>query len=78
MPHPTKYGAQALIRTGLDDDELLDYEAVGKMTALKVGTLRWLVHEQRIPHLRFGPRTVRFEQQAIKHWIAARKVGEQA
>lgn len=76
MTLPTKYGANALIRTGLNDDELLDYAVVSRMTALSVGTLRWLVYEQRIPHLRFGPRTVRFERQVIKRWIAARKVAE--
>ena len=44
-----------------DDKTLLDYKAASRLTTLGVGTLRWLVHLQRIPHVRLGDRTVRFE-----------------
>ena len=59
-----------------DDDALLDYASVGHITNLGPGTLRWLVHERRIPHVRLGARIVRFERRAIERWLAARRVPE--
>lgn len=63
---------------GHDDDDnlLLDYASVGRITKLGAGTLRWLVHERRIPHVRLGARTVRFERRAVERWLAARRVPE--
>ena len=61
---------------GEPHESLLNYPTVSELTNLSVGTLRWLVHERRIPHLRFGPRTIRFERRAIERWIAARRVAE--
>lgn len=78
MTHTTKYGELVGLYkdAGKPHDDLLDYKAVGRMTNLSVGTLRWFVHERRIPFLRFGPRTIRFERRAIERWIAARRVAE--
>lgn len=76
MTPTTKYGDKALIRTGLNERAFLDYAAASRMTSISIGTLRWLVHEHRIPHLRLGPRTVRFERRTIESWIAARRVPE--
>ena len=61
---------------GKPHETLLDYATVSKMINVSVGTLRWLVHDRRIPHLRFGPRTIRFERRAIERWIAERRVAE--
>ena len=78
MTDTTKYGELYPLYNdaGKLHESLLDYAAVSRMTNLSVGTLRWFVHERRIPYLRFGPRTVRFEHRAIDRWLAARRVAE--
>lgn len=38
------------------------------------GTLSRLVMEQRIPHLRLGPRTVRFDPGDLDEWLTAHRV----
>lgn len=78
MTHTTKSGELYPLYgdAGEPHVALLNYAAVARMTNLSVGTLRWLVYERRIPYLRFGPRTVRFERGSIDRWIAARRVAE--
>ncbi len=51
---------------------LIDYEAAAKMLGIPVGTLYNWVAEQRIPHIRFGARTVRFDREALEAWVAER------
>jgi excisionase family DNA binding protein len=54
---------------------LLDAEGV----AVKLGvTKRWVYAEtraSRIPHVRLGPRYVRYREQSIDHWLAALEKG---
>ncbi len=40
------------------------------MLGIRVSALRLLVFRKRIPHVRIGPRTVRFEAAAIEAWLA--------
>ena len=78
MTRTTKHGELVGLYAdaGKPHETLLDYAAVSKMINVSVGTLRWLVHDRRIPHLRLGPRTIRFERRAIERWIAERRVAE--
>jgi len=43
-----------------------------------VGTVYALVHQHRIPHVRFGRRFVRFDPCDLDRWVADRKVAEQS
>jgi excisionase family DNA binding protein len=51
------------------DDEVLGYRGAARVTGLEAPTLRWLVHLNRIPHLRIGPRTVRFRRRDLRAWL---------
>jgi excisionase family DNA binding protein len=44
------------------------------LLGLKPGTLYCLVAQSRIPHVRLGPRLVRFSRTALQAWIAERAV----
>jgi excisionase family DNA binding protein len=44
------------------------YGEACKLLGLPRGTLRRLVHEGRLPHLRFGPRTVRFDVALLRRF----------
>lgn len=55
--------------------ELLTYSDLETYTKLKRGTLHWLVSTRQIPHLRLGPRTVRFDRAEIDRWLAERATG---
>jgi len=50
--------------------KLLTYKTVAEMLDVKVNTIYWWVHTNRIPHVRLGPRCVRFESDAIVDWLA--------
>ncbi len=41
-------------------EDLLTYEQAAKRLNLKLGTLYALVSQKRVPHIRLGPRLVRF------------------
>ena len=49
--------------------KLLTYDDAAKLLSLPKGTLYWWVQHKRIPHVRLGPRTVRFERSALEEWI---------
>src|SRR4051794_4572179 len=50
--------------------ELLTYQQVAKRYGLKVGTLYALVHERRIPHVKFSARFIRFRAAELDQWLA--------
>ena len=58
-----------------NDDDLLTYPEAEKFLHIKRGTLYGLVAEKRIPHVRFGPRLVRFSRAALRAWVGSRSVG---
>lgn len=60
------------------DDDLLSYEQVSRMYAIKTGTLQSMVCRKQIPHVRIGPRTVRFRASDLKAWLAERNVAPEA
>ena len=57
---------------------LLDYAQAAHRIGCPVGTVYALVHQQRIPHVRFGRRFVRFDPCDLDRWVADRKVAEQS
>ena len=57
-------------------DALYTYADLAALTKIPSGTLRQLVSRGRLPHLRVGPRTVRFDPTVIRAWLASRAVGD--
>jgi excisionase family DNA binding protein len=56
--------------------DLLTYAQVCEMLHLTNGAIRSLVHEQSIPHIRLGPRTVRFSRAAVLKWLDEKTVDQ--
>ena len=46
-----------------------------EMLNIKLGTLRSMVFHKSIPHIKVGPRTVRFRIKDLEAWVAAREEG---
>lgn len=57
-----------------DERDTITYRDLSKITGLPEATLRALVRRRAVPHLRFGPRTVRFRVAEIEAWLASRVV----
>jgi len=55
-------------------DEMLDYGQMAKEFNIKKGTLHCWVHQRKIPHIRLGPRLVRFRRVHIEEWLKEREV----
>ena len=51
------------------DSDLLTYPEAAELLKLKLGSLYALVAQSRIPHVRFGPRFVRFSHKALTEWV---------
>ena len=49
--------------------DYMTYDQLSEFLQMPKGTLYALVHQKRIPHIRIGPRTVRFSKQAIEEWL---------
>ncbi len=56
------------------EPEYLTYRQAAALLGLKLGTLYALVATKRIPHVRLGPRLVRFSLTALREWLDARTV----
>ena len=56
-------------------DALLNYDELSALLNVPKGTLYNLVWQGTIPHVRLGPKTVRFEKPAIDIWLAKRRNG---
>lgn len=54
-----------------DTETPVGYGGAEKITGLPRPTLRWLVHEKRIPHVRVGPRLVLFHVSELRAWLEA-------
>lgn len=52
----------------------LDYKGAAALMHRPVGTVQWLVHQKRIPHLRLGPRSVLFDEDDLREWLASMRV----
>lgn len=51
--------------------ELLTYEEASKYLRMPTATLRSMVHRKTVPHIRIGPRSVRFRREALTAWLTA-------
>jgi excisionase family DNA binding protein len=52
----------------------LTYPQAAAHLGLKVGTLRAMVCQEKVPHIRLGPRLVVFDREALDLWLAERSV----
>lgn len=56
---------------------LWTYGELADFTKIPKGSLRTMVSRREIPHLRVGPRTVRFDPAVIVSWLDRRARGDQ-
>lgn len=56
------------------DKDLLSYADAARFLGLPIGTLHAMVSQRGIPHVRLGPRLVRFSRDALGVWLAERAV----
>ncbi len=56
------------------NDQIVGYHGAHDVTGLKLGTLYAMVKERRIPHVRLGPRLVRFSVAKLRAWMEANSV----
>lgn len=54
--------------------EMLNYCDAARMIGVPIGTLYGWVGRRQIPHVRLGPRLVRFRRAEIDEWIEKRRV----
>jgi excisionase family DNA binding protein len=52
-------------------ERTISYQEAEQLLGLRGPTLRWLVHQRRIPHIRLGPRMVRFRVVELNAWLEA-------
>lgn len=53
---------------------MLTYKEAAKVIGVPVGTLYAWVCQKRVPHVRYGPRMVRFRRAELVQWIEERRV----
>lgn len=54
--------------------QMLTYTEAAAFLNVPRGTLHAWVHDRRVPHVRLGPRTVRFVRADLDAWVAQRRV----
>lgn len=57
-----------------NSDGVVNYDGASKLTSIKKPTLAWMVHKRKIPHIRLGPRMVRFRISELAKWMEERSV----
>ena len=58
--------------------ELITYSQAARYLGLKMGTLYAMVSRRQVPHVRLGPRLVRFDPQELQEWVEARRIAPAA
>ena len=53
---------------------LLNYDETADLLGLRLSTLYSMVSRGQIPHVRLGPRLVRFDAEVLHAWLDARRV----
>lgn len=53
---------------------LLTYLEAAALLGLPLGSLYSMVHQRRIPHIRLGPRLVRFRRSEVEAWLDSHAV----
>lgn len=56
------------------DEQYVGYDGAKRLTGIGKPTLYAMVHAKRIPHIRIGPRFVRFEVAALLRWLEKHQV----
>ena len=56
------------------NDELLDYGQVAERFNLNRNTLQFWVHRGTVPHVRLGPRLVRFRASEFEEFLRRREL----
>lgn len=57
-----------------DKVDYLSYKQAAEFLGFPLGTLYGLVSTNRVPHVRYGKRLVRFSRSALKQWIAKHEI----
>lgn len=55
--------------------QMMTYRQAAELLQLPIGTVYSMVSHHRIPHVRLGPRLVRFCRDEITRWLEVRHVG---
>ena len=58
----------------MDVPKLLTAPEVAEMLGMSEGAVRHLVYRRQIPHVKLGPKTLRFDPIEIADWLADRRV----
>ncbi len=54
--------------------KLIDYGAAAELLGIPLGTLYEWVSRKKLPHVRLGPRLVRFDEDELRDWLNTRRV----
>ena len=57
-----------------EPDKYLDYTQAAEVLSIRKGTLYAWVCRKRVPHIRLGPRCIRFSRDELNRWIDAGRV----
>lgn len=52
----------------------INYSAAAELLGVGVPTLRSMVHRKQVPHIRMGPKMVRFDRDELEQWLKAHSV----
>ena len=58
----------------MQNTKMLNYKQTAEYLGVPVGTVYALVSQNRIPHVRLGPRFVRFPELDLQKWIEDKRV----
>lgn len=53
---------------------LMNYPAAARVLGIPLGTLYCWVSRKAIPHVRLGPRLVRFDEEELRNWLNSKRV----
>jgi excisionase family DNA binding protein len=59
----------------MNQADLITYQKAAEMLGLAKGTIYSMVHQNRIPHIRLGPRLVRFDAAELQKFVDDHRVG---
>ena len=59
-------------------EALVGYDEAARLLGVARNTVYFWVHTRRVPHVRLGPRCVRFRPSELRAWIDAHAVREAA
>ena len=67
------FGCEGPFGSG-EPGDLVGYSEAAAILGVPVGTLYAWVHHRRVPHVRLGPRLVKFSRVGLGRWLAERAV----